>query len=391
MSENRRKYLMTDKYYRSTYINVDLNEIASNYQVFKKLHPNKTVIPVVKANGYGLGSIPIAKKLVEQSVDFFAVATLDEAIELRMHGVHAQILVLGVIPTAHISKAIQHRVAVTVPSLEWLQTAVAEIPENNTKDLWLHIKIDTGMGRLGMTTADEYQSTIDLINDYEHLIFEGVYTHFACADEPGDSMNKQQQRFETIVSSAIKPRYIHSQNSAGALMKDSQFCNAVRIGISLYGYYPSAYVKENVKVHLKPAAQWVTEVVQTKTLAVGESVSYGSIYTATEPTRIAILPVGYADGFPRLMTGFNVNVNGQQCEIIGKVCMDQIIIKISEDIQVGDKVILMDHHADSPQAAEALALQQHSINYEVLCNLGRRLPRVYYGTKDLEIHNELLK
>ena len=226
MSENRRKYLMTDKYYRSTYINVDLNEIASNYQVFKKLHPNKTVIPVVKANGYGLGSIPIAKKLVEQSVDFFAVATLDEAIELRMH--------------AHISKAIQHRVAVTVPSLEWLQTAVGEIPENNAKDLWLHIKIDTGMGRLGMTTADEYQSTIDLINDYDHLIFEGVYTHFACADEPGDSMNKQQQRFETIVSSAIKPRYIHSQNSAGALMKDSQFCNAVRIGISLYGDYPSA-------------------------------------------------------------------------------------------------------------------------------------------------------
>lgn len=382
---------MADKYYRSTYVNVNLNEIASNYQIFQKLHPKKTVMPVVKANGYGLGSIPIAKKLMNIGVEFFAVATLDEAIELRMHGVNAKILVLGVISVEQINKAIQHRVALTVPSLSWLKTAITHISNENKKELWLHIKLDTGMGRLGIKDKEEYNNAIETINEEPNLVFEGVFTHFACADEPGDSMNQQQQQFEELVESADKPQYIHSQNSAGALMKDTQFCNAVRVGISLYGYYPSSYVKENVKVHLKPSAQWVTEIVQTKTLQPGDSVSYGSIYTATEHTRIGILPVGYADGFARLMTGAYVNVNGTQCRIIGKVCMDQVIIKIPDQIEVNDKVILMDHHSDSPQAAEMLAIQQQTINYEVLCNLSRRLPRVYYDSGSVEIHNELLK
>lgn len=382
---------MSDKYYRSSYLNVDLNAIVSNFQVFEKLHPNKTIMPVVKANGYGLGSVPIARQLMENGAEFFAVATLDEAIELRMHGIDAKILVLGVIPSYNISKAIQHRVAITVPSKAWLTDAMQEIPETNEKDIWLHIKLDTGMGRLGMKDVDEYKEVISLIQSQEHLIFEGVFTHFACADEAGESMNQQQSLFEEIVNQADKPNYIHSQNSAGALMKDTQFCNAVRVGISLYGYYPSQYVKTNVKVHLKPSAQWISEIVQTKILQSGESVSYGSVYTADEPTRIGIIPVGYADGFPRMMKGFSVNVNGIQCEVIGKVCMDQIIIKVPEDIQTGDKVIIMDHHSDNPQSAEALAHQQKTINYEVLCRLSRRLPRIYHETKGLEIRNELLK
>ncbi|MCD8830190.1 alanine racemase [Staphylococcus gallinarum] len=382
---------MSDKYYRSTYVNVDLNAIVSNFQVFQKLHPTKTVIPVVKANGYGLGSLPIARQLMKNGAEFFAVATLDEAIELRMHGINAKLLVLGVIPTADINKALQHRIAVTVPSKSWLDEVITNLPEENEKDQWFHVKLDTGMGRLGVKDVSEYKKIIETIDAHEHLIFEGVFTHFACADEPGDSMNQQQNLFEEMVNQARKPEFIHSQNSAGALMKDTQFCNAVRIGISLYGYYPSHYVKDNVKVHLKPSAQWISEVVQRKVLQPGESVSYGSIYTATEPTEIGIIPVGYADGYPRLMSGAYVNVNGHQCEVIGKVCMDQIIIKVPAEIKVGDKVILMDHHVDTPQSAEALARQQHTINYEVLCNLNRRLPRIYHGTEVVEINNELLK
>lgn len=382
---------MSEKYYRSTYVNVDLNAIVSNFQVFQKLHPTKTVIPVVKANGYGLGSLPIARQLMKNGAEFFAVATLDEAIELRMHGINAKLLVLGVIPTADINKALQHRIAVTVPSKSWLDEVITNLPEENEKDQWFHVKLDTGMGRLGVKDVSEYKEIIETIDAHEHLIFEGVFTHFACADEPGDSMNQQQNLFEEMVNQARKPEFIHSQNSAGALMKDTQFCNAVRIGISLYGYYPSHYVKDNVKVHLKPSAQWISEVVQRKVLQPGESVSYGSIYTATEPTEIGIIPVGYADGYPRLMSGAYVNVNGHQCEVIGKVCMDQIIIKVPAEIKVGDKVILMDHHVDTPQSAEALARQQHTINYEVLCNLNRRLPRIYHGTEVVEINNELLK
>lgn len=382
---------MSEKFYRSTYLNIDLNAILSNYQTFDKLHANKTVISVIKANGYGLGSVKIAQHLMEHGASFFAVATLDEAIELRMHGIKAKILILGVIPPTDINKAIQHRVALTVPSKAWLKESIKNISDENDKALWLHLKLDTGMGRLGMKDVEEYQEVVDIISKYEDLVFEGVYTHFASADEPGDSMANQYQLFQNIVNQVDKPPYIHTQNSAGSLLMDGQFCNAIRLGISLYGYYPSEYVNQNVKVHLKPSTQLVSEIVQTKTLNEGESVSYGSTFTATEPTRIAILPIGYADGYLRSMQGAFVNVNGNQCEVIGRVCMDQTIVKVPDTVKVGDKVILLDNHSDTNQSVEALAKKQDTINYEVFCNLSRRLPRIYYENDNTEITNELLK
>lgn len=382
---------MSEKFYRSTYLNIDLNAILSNYQTFDKLHANKTVISVIKANGYGLGSVKIAQHLMDHGASFFAVATLDEAIELRMHGIKAKILILGVIPPTDINKAIQHRVALTVPSKAWLKESIKNISDENDKALWLHLKLDTGMGRLGMKDVEEYQEVVDIISKYENLVFEGVYTHFASADEPGDSMANQYQLFQNIVNQVVKPPYIHAQNSAGSLLMDGQFCNAIRLGISLYGYYPSEYVSQNVKVHLKPSTQLVSEIVQTKTLNEGESVSYGSTFTATEPTRIAILPIGYADGYLRSMQGAFVNVNGNQCEVIGRVCMDQTIVKVPDTVKVGDKVILLDNHSDTNQSVEALAKKQDTINYEVLCNLSRRLPRIYYENDNTEITNELLK
>ncbi len=382
---------MSEKFYRSTYLNIDLNAILSNYQTFDKLHANKTVISVIKANGYGLGSVKIAQHLMEHGASFFAVATLDEAIELRMHGIKAKILILGVIPPTDINKAIQHRVALTVPSKAWLKESIKNISDENDKALWLHLKLDTGMGRLGMKDVEEYQEVVDIISKYEDLVFEGVYTHFASADEPGDSMANQYQLFQNIVNQVDKPPYIHTQNSAGSLLMDGQFCNAIRLGISLYGYYPSEYVNQNVKVHLKPSTQLVSEIVQTKTLNEGESVSYGSTFTATEPTRIAILPIGYADGYLRSMQGAFVNVNGNQCEVIGRVCMDQTIVKVPDTVKVGDKVILLDNHSDTNQSVEALAKKQDTINYEILCNLSRRLPRIYYENDNTEITNELLK
>ena len=205
---------MSERYYRSSLLTIDLPAVARNYQTFGRLHPNKTVIPVVKANAYGLGSVYVARYLMEQGADFFAVATLDEAVELRMHGVSAKILVLGVVPPENVKKAIQHRVAMTVPSKEWLDQAITQIDDDNEKDIWLHIKIDSGMSRLGLTTVEEYKETIALIQETPNLIFEGVFTHFACADEPGEGMHQQQKKFETIVNEADKPEYIHSQNSA---------------------------------------------------------------------------------------------------------------------------------------------------------------------------------
>ncbi|MCE4964543.1 alanine racemase [Staphylococcus haemolyticus] len=382
---------MSDKFYRSTYLNVDLSAILNNYNTVRTLHSDKTVIPVVKANSYGLGSVKIAQHLMNNGADFFAVATLDEAIELRMHGINAQILILGVIPLEDINKAIQHRVALTVPSLQWLQHAIELIRDDNEKNLWLHVKLDTGMGRLGIKSLEEYKEVIDLIQSHPHLVFEGVYTHFANADEPGDSMDNQYEQFETLVTQAEKPKFIHSQNSAGSLLRNFELCNAVRLGISLYGYYPSAYVKEKVETELQPSAQLLTQVVQTKYLKVGESVSYGSTYTATEDIKIAILPIGYADGYLRSMQGAFVNVKGHQCEVIGRVCMDQMIIKVPDDVKERDTVTLLDNAYDSPQSAETLAQKQDTISYEVLCNLGRRLPRIYQVDDEMHVTNELLK
>lgn len=382
---------MSDKYYRNTYINVDLAAINNNYRQFTQLHDNKTVIPVIKANGYGLGSVRIAQYLVDHGASFFSVATLDEAIELRMHGIKAQILILGVIPIEDINKAIQHRVAITVPSKSWLSSAIKAINDDNEKRLWLHIKLDTGMGRLGIKNQAEYHQTIHLIEQHEHLVFEGVYTHFACADEPGDSAQQQYQCFKTWVTSTDMPRYVHAQNSAGALMIDADICNAVRLGISLYGYYPSEYVKEEADIELQPSAELMTQIVQTKELQSGESVSYGSTYTAQSPIKIGIIPIGYADGYLRIMQGHFVNVKGQQCEVIGRVCMDQTIIKINDDILEGDEVCVISKQQDSIQSVDAIAKQQKTINYEVLCNLGRRLPRIYKFDNKEYIINDLLK
>ncbi|MBO1199678.1 alanine racemase [Staphylococcus simiae] len=382
---------MADKYYRPAYINVDLNAVSANFNTISTLHHNKTVIAVIKANAYGLGSVKVAQHLMNHGATFFAVATLDEAIELRMHGITAKILVLGVITPEDVDKAIQHRIALTAPSKQWLKEMIKNISSEQIKKLWLHVKLDTGMGRLGIKDSDEYQEVIDIITQQEQLVFEGVYTHFACADEPGEYTTEQYQLFKNMVNQFEKPQYVHCQNSAATLLMDGQFCNAVRPGIALYGYYPSEYVKENVKVHLRPSIQLVTNIVQVKSLLAGESVSYGATYTATAATKIAILPIGYADGYLRVMQGSHVNVNGQQCEVIGRVCMDQMIVKVPDNVKTGDSVILIDNHRDSEQSVEQAARKQQTIVYEVLCNLSRRLPRVYHDGDDIDVTNELLK
>lgn len=383
--------LLSEKYYRPTYINVDLKAILENYQAVGRLHPNKKIMAVVKANGYGLGSIPIATYLMNEGVDFFAVATLDEAIELRMHGIKAKILVLGVINTEDINKAVQHRVALTVPSEAWLTDAIENLNDDNEKPLWMHVKIDTGMGRIGLRNTHDYQKVVNTIDQHERLIFEGVYTHFASADEPNDYSNKQYELFEEFVQSSQTPEYVHAQNSAGALRYDASICTAVRFGISLYGYYPSKYIQEISNLKLKPAAQLVTEIVHTKYIEPGESVSYGTTYTAEERIKVATLPIGYADGYLRKMQNTLVNVGGKNCRVIGRVCMDQTMIEVPDDVKVGDKVILMDNQVDSEQSVEKIADILETINYEVLCNLKKRLPRIYDDGEKVEITNELLK
>ena len=384
---------MADKFYRPTYLKVDLDAILKNYQVLGKLQPNKIVMPVIKANAYGMGSVNVGHFLRKNGAEFFAVATLDEAIELRMHGIDTKILILGVVLPKDINKAIQHRVALTVPSLAWLEEAIKFLDEDLEKDLWLHVKLDTGMGRLGVKSAEDYQKVVEMIKAHRHLIFEGVFTHFAQADEESPHTAEQYAIFEKWVNSIPHPPYIHSQNSAATILFDAPICNMVRPGISLYGYYPSKYVEEQTNAELYPCAEWETEIMDIKQLNVGDTVSYGSTYTATQEEKIAILPIGYADGFPRMMQGMPVEVNGHQCMIIGRVCMDQMMIALPEDenFNTGDKVTLLNRNHNGPQSLNSFAKQQQTINYEVLCRIGRRVPRIYEPEKEFDIVNELQK
>ncbi|MCS4487062.1 alanine racemase [Staphylococcus americanisciuri] len=382
---------MSEKYYRNTTLNVNLDAITSNYHAISKCQPNKIMMPVVKANAYGLGSVAIANHLTKLGVTFVCVATLDEAIELRMHGFKEKILILSSMPPENINKAIQHRVAVAVPSKEWLVEAITYMDETNQKSLWLHIKIDTGMNRLGIKDSASYHEIIAMIEQYEQLIFEGVFSHFASADEENDSAQQQYQRFEEIVTSIDQPAYVHIQNSAGALRFNPEICNAYRPGIALYGYYPSPFIESKETVRLTPSASIETTVTQVKMLEPGESIGYGETFTANERMHIALLPIGYADGYLRSMQGATVHIDGNQCEVVGRVSMDQTAIRVPAHIKQGDRVTVLEARAHMAQSLEALAEQQGTINYEVLCNFGRRLPRVYKTKGELEVSNELLK
>nr|WP_168429054.1 MULTISPECIES: alanine racemase [Staphylococcus] len=387
----RKVTIVSDKYFRSTELTIDLDAITDNYHALVKLQPNKLIMPVVKANAYGLGSIQIATHLRDLGAEFFCVATLDEAIELRMHGIKEKILILSSVPPHAINKAIQHRVAIGVPSKEWLERAIAHIDEEAKKNVWMHIKLDTGMNRLGIKDAETYHEVIQLIEQHPNLKFEGVFSHFSSADDDNDTSKLQYERFKTLVESTQQPPYVHIQNSAGALRFDPSICNAFRPGIALYGYYPSSFIEEKVTAKLRPSLQWTSAITQVKTLEPGENIGYGETYTAEKAMTIALLPVGYADGYIRSMQGSDVKVNGHQCKVVGRVSMDQTAIHVPETTQPGDIVTLIEPIAHSPQSVEALATQQNTINYEVLCNLSRRVARIYKTQQLCEISNELLK
>ncbi|MFC3418823.1 alanine racemase [Salinicoccus hispanicus] len=383
---------MSEKYYRNSVVEVDLEAVHHNFTAIQALHEDKTFIAVIKANAYGLGSTIVAEYLAARGAEFFAVATLDEAIELRMHGIKKKILVLGPINPEDINKAIQHRVAITAPSLGWLVEAQSYVRDMDDKEVWIHIKVNSGMNRLGTSDIDEIGKMIDVIERSAHLVYEGIYSHFSSADIDSDQNDKEYEKFKHITSAVRKPKYVHVQNSAGSLRLTDDYCNAVRVGISLYGYYPSDYIRKIAKVHLKPSVGLKTQVVDVHVLEQGEGNSYGLDYSADSAHKIATLPLGYADGFLRARTGYRVSLeDGTSCPVVGKVCMDYIMIKVPDSVQPGDSVNVIVPDRASEQSMEAYSDFVGTIPYESLCMLARRLPRIYHGDAPIFVNNEVLK
>lgn len=366
---------------RDTKLIVNLGAIRHNIQEQQKqLAPNSKIFAVVKANAYGNGLVPVAQTAIGAGAAGTCVAILDEALELRDNGITKLILVLGITPVENAHIAAEAGVSLTVGSLDWLedyhQLAIAN---HWTKSLKVHLGIDSGMGRIGFTTVENFNEAVKFVREHREFEFEGMFTHFATADSADESyFNKQVNRWEQFVNSLNElPPFVHMANSATGMWHQEKItANTVRMGISMYGQNPSG--RELVAtLDLKPVEQLVTSISFIKKLKAGESVSYGATYTAQEDEWLATLPIGYADGYPRCMTGYKVLVDGQFCDIAGRVCMDQMMIRLPKPYPVGTQVVLMGRSGDKEITADDLADQAGTINYEIMTNINNRVHRVY--------------
>lgn len=361
-------------FYRPTYLEIDISHILFNIHELKKtLNEETAIIPVIKADAYGHGAIVIARALEQHRLSFFAVATPDEAVELRNAGIQATILVLGASPHRFLEYASQNNIHVTVPSLEWLKTIPTDVNAH------LHIKLDTGMGRLGMRSADEVMEAVEFLKRHPDLQVEGIYTHFATADETENPLFNEQSRLfnEWVDLFPERPKWIHASNSAAAIQHPHVQCNAVRFGIAMYGIAPSAWIQKNAPFPYKPAMRLVTELVHVKQVEAGATIGYGATYRSTKDEFIGTIPIGYADGFLRGLQNLHVLIEGQRVPIAGRICMDQTMLILPEAFKVGTKVVLLGSNGNETIPAEEWAEHLHTIPYEICCQLSKRVPRVY--------------
>lgn len=371
---------------RPTFAEIDLGALRENYAVVRRSVPSRAaILAVVKADAYGHGFLEVSKELERQGVDAFGVAFLAEAIQLRKSGIDKPILLLGGIYPGQERKCVGFGISSAVFSLEQLKAFDLAAGKLYRKAL-VHLKVDTGMGRLGVP-YDQVPALLDALKLLPNIYLEGVVSHFASADELDESgqyfTRLQAERFawavDKVHQAGFTPRYLHIANSAGALLNDYPFCNLVRPGIALYGALPSPDFKG--RLSLRPVMRLKSKVAMLKWVEPATTISYGRRFTAEQRTRIASVPVGYADGYPRALTNKGeALIRGQRAQVSGTVCMDWIMLDVTHipDISVGDEVTLMgEDHQGNTVFAEEVAQWANTIPYELLCGISKRVPRVY--------------
>ena len=397
-------------FHRPTWAEISLDAVKHNISEFRRVLPsNKRIMAVVKANAYGHGAIEIAEEALRCGVDYLGVAFLDEAIQLRQAGICAPVLVLGYTDIHSIELARQYNVTITVfhdEVLDYLEQAhgngnseatatvgVAEEAEEADvstshngaiKPLHIHIKLDTGMGRIGVRGEQESIAFIHRARSITNVHVEGLFTHYACADETNKSMTiEQHRRFEVIVgyfaSVGVEFTYLHAGNSATGIDTPDMVSTMLRLGISLYGLYPSGEVEQE-RVLLRPVMSYKTKIIMVKKLPQNATVSYGATYQTQAEEIIATIPVGYGDGYTRLLTGqAYVLVRGHKVPIVGRICMDQCMINVTgiPDVFVGEEVVLFGVQGSESISVDELATTLGTINYEITCMVSYRVPRVY--------------
>ena len=350
---------------RGTWAEINLNNIKHNFYALKNtLEADTKVCCVVKADAYGHGAVEVAKMLQQEKADYFSVARFEEAVELRNNNIHTPILCMGYISECDIEEAIHRYIGITVYSYE-MAKIINQKAGKLGKKASIHIKIDTGMSRLGFLTDDNSINDILKLKELINLNIDGIYTHFATADESDKKETYLQlERYKKVIAALEKSNinilFKHVSNTAAIIDLKGLGFNMVRLGIGLYGHYPSDEVSKEVE--LKPAMKLKTIITNIKTVAPGTKVSYGYTYEFKEASTLATLAIGYADGFDRTQNNPKVMINGVLCDVVGRICMDQCMVKIPEglSINIEDEVLIMGDEAGVTAEAQPSALRRQS-------------------------------
>ena len=394
--------MKNNKYYR-VYAEINLDAIVKNVDNLMALTKENTgALAVVKADGYGHGDVAVAKA-VAQKVTGYAVATLDEAVNLRENGVKKPILVLGYVDPYEFDILVSHEITATVFDVETAQL-LADAARVQKKQAHCHIKVDTGMRRIGLEPDENGIAIVKQITALKELSADGIFTHFTASDETDKTSAEHQFKLFTDFTGRLEKEgihftYRHCANSAAVIDMPQVDLDMVRLGIAMYGMYPSDEVKKE-KVELFPALDLKSHITMVKEIPAGEKVSYGGTFTTTRTTKLATVSVGYGDGYPRALSSKGyVLVRGQKAPIVGRVCMDQMMVDVTDikNVTRADIVTLIGKDGDAEITVEEIAALAGTFNYEFVCDLGKRIPRSYYlngeyiGTHDCFRENWNLK
>ncbi|WP_228731368.1 alanine racemase [Clostridium zeae] len=365
------------------WVEINLDNLEFNLNQIKNKIGNSEIISVIKANAYGHGALECAKLLSNIGINRFGVANIMEAIELRKDGVDDAIMILGICGENAIEELIKYDIEATVSTYTFAKK-LSEASVENHKISSIHIKLDTGMGRVGFLQSDEDIKIIEDICNLENIKVESIFSHFASADSKDKSYTEKQLDIYNREIKRINDKYNgrikrNIANSAGIIDVPESCYDYVRPGIIQYGYYPSEDVMKE-RLDLKPVLTWKSRIVHLKMLDENNYIGYGQKFKTTRKSKIATIPVGYADGYSRILSGkAKVIINGKLAPVVGNICMDQIMVDVTdlEDVQLSDEVILLGRFEDVKFDADDIAEIMGTINYEILCNIGRRVTRVY--------------
>lgn len=369
--------------YKRVFAKISKDVLENNIKNIKMaLADGVKLMPVIKADAYGHRALTVAK-ILKPYADFFAVAVIEEAMQIKAEGITTPIFILGYVSPEDFEEVVNEDIRIPIFTYDAAKK-LSDTAQSLNKQAKIHIAIDTGMNRIGFKVTNETADIIEEISKLSNIYIEGIFTHFATADEEDQSFTTEQnEKFAWIVDS-IEKRGInipikHVSNSAAIISGHKLNYNMVRSGIVTYGLYPSDDVDKE-KLSVKPAMEYLSHVVYVKTIEKGETVSYGRDFVAQKTTKVATIPVGYADGYPRKLSNKGrVIINGEYAPIVGRICMDQFMVDVThiENVKEGDTVTLFGSQGNATISVDEIAKLADTINYEIICGLSKRVPRIF--------------